>query len=119
VPLLSGVGRVGELVALARSRGTQVVTIGNTDDCVFSPFRCLEGGARGRGPLPRGLWLDNVSSQIVETAVSRLVSLGTPCLVRNFFAGAGVCIGPSHSAVLSSPEVLGILNGYIESSVVH
>jgi pimeloyl-ACP methyl ester carboxylesterase len=89
----------GELVTTARSLGIRIMTIGSRDDCVFNPARCAVG------------FIDNSSSQIVETAnVHLMLDLKQNCPF--------ICIKESHSEVLGNPTVLNAVETFIGAPTV-
>jgi hypothetical protein len=98
----------GELVTRAQvsTVGSRVMTIGNADDCVFSPRRC--------GALAKGL-VDNSSSQIVNTATRHSLTLGGNCSGPAQFPSEE-CIAVSHERVLLDPRALELVEAFVRAS---
>ena len=91
-----------EIVILARSKGTKVMTLGSQDDCIWNPFKCS---------LPATQ--DNSSSQYISSAdVSIPFSLGGNCFL--------FCVKNSHSMILNNGTVLHLISSQFGSpNVTH
>jgi hypothetical protein len=77
------------------------MTIGSRDDCVFNPARCSVG------------FIDNSSTQIVETANVRMIlDLGQNCPFNLN------CVKQSHNEVLDDPTVLSAVETFIGAPTV-
>jgi uncharacterized protein (TIGR03437 family) len=103
-----GVQDNASLVQSAQAKGTRVMTIGNSDDCLWNVNACDWAGQ------------DNSSTQIVLTADVGFFALGGTCLINPVFLPTVVreCLEQTHKRVLDDPRILELIEQIIGSPTI-